>query len=119
VLLAAHPGSTVSLSSEVLPVFREYERSMATALNAYVQPLVGRYVGRLEERLRARGIAAPLRIMKSNGGVIGAEVARHQPIYTALSGPAAGVVRARLVGARLASPTSSPWTSGAPARTSV
>ena len=54
-LLEEHPGCAVSLSTEVLPVFREFERSMATVLNAYVQPLVGRYVGRLAERLaRAR-----------------------------------------------------------------
>jgi len=98
VLREEHPGCAVSLSSEVLPVFREYERSMATVLNAYVQPLVGRYVGRLEERLRSRGIAAPLRIMKSNGGVVGASVVSAQAIHTALSGPAAGVVGARLVG---------------------
>ncbi len=97
-LLAELPGSAVSLSGEVLPVFREYERTMATVLNAYVLPIVGRYVGRLEDELRARGIRAPLRIMKSNGGVIGAGVARHQPIHTALSGPAAGAVGARLVG---------------------
>jgi N-methylhydantoinase A len=92
-----HPDATVSLSSEVLPVFREFERALATVLNAYVQPLVGRYVGRLEERLAARGIAAPLSIMKSNGGVVGAEVVRRQAVHTALSGPAAGVVGARLV----------------------
>lgn len=97
-LLEEHPDCTVSLSSEVLPVFREYERSMATVLNAYVQPLVGRYVGRLEHQMRERGIHAPFRIMKSNGGVISAEVVRRQPIYTALSGPAAGVIGARLVG---------------------
>ena len=98
VLLEEHPACAVSLSSEVLPVFREYERSMATVLNAYVQPLVGRYVGRLEARLRGSGVAAPLSIMKSNGGVVGAEVVRRQAIHTALSGPAAGVVGARLVG---------------------
>jgi N-methylhydantoinase A len=98
VLLAEHPGCAVSLSSEVLPVFREFERSMGTVLNAYVQPLVGRYVTRLAERLRARGIDAPLSIMKSNGGVIGADVVRTQAIHTALSGPAAGVIGARRVG---------------------
>jgi N-methylhydantoinase A len=97
-LLAELPGGAVSLSGEVLPVFREYERTMATVLNAYVLPIVGRYVGRLEDELRARGVRAPLRLMKSNGGVIGADVARHQPIHTALSGPAAGAVGARLVG---------------------
>jgi N-methylhydantoinase A len=98
ILREEHPGCAVSLSSEVLPVFREFERSMVTVLNAYVQPVVGRYVARLGERLRARGIAAPLAIMKSNGGVVSAEVVRTQAIHTALSGPAAGVIGARLVG---------------------
>ena len=97
-LLAEHPRCAVSLSSEVLPVFREFERSMGTVLNAYVQPLVGRYVGRLAERLRGRGITAPLSIMKSNGGVIGADVVQTQAIHTALSGPAAGVIGARRIG---------------------
>jgi N-methylhydantoinase A len=97
-LRAEHPACAVSLSSEVLPVFREFERSMGTVLNAYVQPLVGRYVARLAERLHARGVAAPLSIMKSNGGVIGADVVRTQAIHTALSGPAAGVIGARRVG---------------------
>jgi N-methylhydantoinase A len=98
-LLEEHPGAAVSLSSEVLPVFREFERSMGTVLNAYVQPLVGRYVARLVGELRPRGIRAPLSIMKSNGGVIGADVVRTQAIHTALSGPAAGVIGARRIGA--------------------
>ncbi len=97
-LLAEYPDCTVSLSSDVLPVFREFERSMVTVLNAYVQPVVGRYVARLGARLREGGITAPLSIMKSNGGVVGADVVRTQAIHTALSGPAAGVIGARLVG---------------------
>jgi N-methylhydantoinase A len=97
-LLEEHPGCAVSLSSEVLPVFREFERSMGTVLNAYVQPVVGRYVARLAERLRERAISAPLSVMKSNGGVVGADVVRTQAIHTALSGPAAGVIGARRVG---------------------
>jgi N-methylhydantoinase A len=97
-LLEAEPGWAVSLSSEVLPVFREFERTMGTVLNAYVQPLVGAYVGRLEARLRAHGVTAPLAIMKSNGGVVAASVVRAQAIHTALSGPAAGVIGARRVG---------------------
>jgi N-methylhydantoinase A len=97
-ILEEHPACAVSLSSEVLPVFREFERSMGTVLNAYVQPIVGRYVARLAERLRARGVTAPLSVMKSNGGVVGAEVVRTQAIHTALSGPAAGVIGARRVG---------------------
>ena len=85
------PEAEISLSTDVLPVFREYERGMATALNAGVQPLVGRYIGRLEAGLRDRGIAAPFYVMKSNGGVFSPSLATQQSIHMALSGPAAGV----------------------------
>ncbi|WP_439549622.1 hydantoinase/oxoprolinase family protein [Falsiroseomonas sp.] len=98
------PGIPITLSSEVLPVFREYERSMATALNAYVMPAVATYVRRIEDRLKAGGIAAPLLLMKSSGGVIRGEGAAKQPVQTALSGPAAGVVGARALGLRAGHP---------------
>ena len=93
------PGVEVSLSSEVLPVFREYERSMATVLNARVQPLVGRYVGRIESGLGERQIEAPFFVMKSNGGMFSPREAVREPIHMALSGPAAGVRGAAFVGA--------------------
>jgi len=92
------PGLPVSISSTVLPVFREYERTSAAVLNAYVMPLVASYHQRLESRLRELAVTAPLRIMKSNGGMYGARAAAEQPIHTALSGPAAAVVGAVLVG---------------------
>ena len=82
------PDAVVSLSSEVLPVFREYERSMTTILNVHVMPVVSSYVARLTGRLRENGIAAPLLLMKSSGGVIGAERAQRMPVETVLSGPA-------------------------------
>jgi N-methylhydantoinase A len=88
------PGLLVSLSSEVLPQFREFERSMATALNAAVMPPVSRYVGLLREALDAEGVRAPLLIMKSDGGVTSAATCVRQPVQTVLSGPAAGVVGA-------------------------
>ncbi len=87
----------LSLSSEVLPVFREYERTITTVLNSYVMPRVSGYIDNLDRDLREMGIEAPLLIMKSNGGVIGAETAIRQPVYTALSGPAAGVMGAVVV----------------------
>lgn len=90
-------SSQISISSEILPVYREYERAMATVLNAYVQPLVTRYVGSLETGLRARGINASLLVMKSNGGVFGPQVAMRQPINMALSGPAAGAMGAAFI----------------------
>ena len=88
------PNAHLSLSSEVLPVFREYERTITTVLNAYVMPRVSGYVENLDRELRELGAEAPLLIMKSNGGVIGADTAIRQPVYTALSGPAAGVMSA-------------------------
>ena len=88
------PNAHLSLSSEVLPVFREYERTITTVLNAYVMPRVSGYIENLDRELRELGVEAPLLIMKSNGGVIGADTAIRQPVYTALSGPAAGVMSA-------------------------
>jgi len=94
-----YPDALLSLSSEVLPVFREYERCVTTLLNAYVMPAVSTYVERLEARARESGIAAPLLLMKSNGGVTSTTSAKRKPVETALSGPAAGAVGAAFVGA--------------------
>ncbi|MEC9152260.1 MAG: hydantoinase/oxoprolinase family protein [Pseudomonadota bacterium] len=99
ILRRVHPDALVSLSSDVLRVFREYERSIATVLNVYVMPAVSQYVGQLAEHLKAEDTNAPLLIMKSNGGVVGAREVERVPAHTALSGPAAGVVGARFVGA--------------------
>jgi N-methylhydantoinase A len=93
------PGLAITASHEVLPVVREYERSMATVLNAAVMPAVSTYIARLEARLAEAGVSAPLLLMKSNGGVAGADAIRRAPAQTALSGPAAGVVGARADGA--------------------
>jgi N-methylhydantoinase A len=83
--------AAISLSSVVLPEIREYERTLATALNAALKPVMAGYVGRLGERLRESGVGAPLKIMQSNGGIITAGAARERPVDTLLSGPAAGV----------------------------
>jgi len=90
----------VSRSSAVLPEIREYERTLTTALNAALRPVMEGYVGTLDEEVRATGIDAPLRIMQSNGGVITADVARTRPVNTLLSGPAAGVRGAAHVAGR-------------------
>ncbi|RVT84192.1 hydantoinase/oxoprolinase family protein [Rhodobacteraceae bacterium CCMM004] len=95
------PGVAVTAATDVLPVVREYERSLAAVLNAIVMPGISSYVARLERRLADAGVAAPLLLMQSNGGVAGAEKIRAAPALTALSGPAAGVVGA-LAEARLA-----------------
>jgi N-methylhydantoinase A len=88
------PGTPVSLSSEVLPQFREYERTMATVLNAYLLPQVGSYYGRLASRLEALQVRAPMLIVKSNGGMASTPAAAAQPVLTVLSGPAAAVMGA-------------------------
>jgi N-methylhydantoinase A len=99
IIAAEFPEAMISLSSEVLPVFREYERTLVTMLNSYVMPAVSTYVGRLESRMAARKIDVPLLLMKSSGGVTGTDEVKRSPVQTALSGPAAGVVGAAFVGA--------------------
>ncbi len=95
---AAHPGIAVSLSSEVDPTFREYERTVVTAFDAYMKPIVGRYLERLESGLREAHVRAPLQIMQSRGGLAGTTVARKRPVRLFLSGPAAGVIGGAIVG---------------------
>jgi N-methylhydantoinase A len=102
ILEREHPDAVVSISSEVLREYREYERSMTTLVDAAVKPRVSRYVAsihaRLDEAVGAR--AVPFYIMKSNGGVLSADEVVHQPITTVLSGPAAGALGAGMVAAR-------------------
>lgn len=86
-------GLRVSASNEVLPEYREFERWSTTVVNAYVTPLIDRYLANLEKRLKG----SRLQIMQSNGGTISAVAARAQAVRTVLSGPAAGVVGARAV----------------------
>ncbi|MEM4782673.1 MAG: hydantoinase/oxoprolinase family protein [Halalkalicoccus sp.] len=83
----------VSVSSEVLAEFREFERASTTAVDAYVTPAISSYVGRLAERATDAGVPVP-RIMQSNGGTAEAETVREHAVTTTLSGPAAGVVGA-------------------------
>ncbi len=85
----------VSASHEILPEYREFERWSTTALNAYVAPLMERYLTRLEERLGGAEAARGLRVMQSNGGLISAGTAKMEAVQTILSGPAAGVVGAK------------------------
>ncbi|HIE52270.1 MAG TPA: hydantoinase/oxoprolinase family protein, partial [Armatimonadetes bacterium] len=93
---ARRHGFYVSASVEVLPEFREYERTSTTVINAYLGPVVSRYLARLKEGLETRGCG--LRIMQSNGGAISPRVAQDRPVQTVLSGPAAGVIGAFEVG---------------------
>jgi N-methylhydantoinase A len=94
-----HPDCFVSISSDVIREYREYERTLSTCLNTGLMPLLSRYVGRLQDRLDELGVHAPLRIMKSSGGVARAQELIERPIAAALSGPAAGVIAAAAVAA--------------------
>ena len=94
------PGVAVSLSYQVLPERREYERSATTAVNAYVQPVMRRYLGDLQASLATAGVAAPLLLMQSSGGLMPAEEAARLPVYALESGPAAGVLAAAVFGRR-------------------
>src|SRR5919198_86842 len=95
------PDVAVSLSSEILREQREYERSATTAVNAYVRPLMGRYVAAIRHGLDGAGVRAPLTIMQSSGGVMSAEDATRRPVLALESGPAAGVVAALAMARRL------------------
>ena len=86
------PGLPISLSSEVLPEFREYERTATTTINAYVRPLVAAYFLGSERELRALGVRSRLYIMQSNGGMAAPQVVAATPVHTLLSGPSAGVI---------------------------
>jgi N-methylhydantoinase A len=97
VLADEHPAAVVSLSSEVLREYREYERAMTTLVDAAVKPRVAAYVRTIRARLDDLRPGIPFSIMKSNGGVVSADEVVHQPITTVLSGPAAGALGAALV----------------------
>lgn len=94
---AVWPNEHVSVSSEILPEIREFERASTTALNAYLQPVVGSYLARLDEALASEGFSGAFHIVQSNGGVMSTATARRTPVRTALSGPAAGVIAAATI----------------------
>jgi N-methylhydantoinase A len=93
------PDIHVSLSSEVDPAFREYERTVMTALDAYLHGAVGDYIVRLRRQLEEMGFAARLQVMQSRGGITNAEAVMHRPVSLLLSGLAAGVVGSKHVAA--------------------
>jgi len=91
---ALWPNEHVSASHEILPEIREFERFSTTALNAYLQPEISGYLGRLENALTQGGFDGEFMVVQSNGGVMAVDTACRLPIRTALSGPAAGVIAA-------------------------
>jgi len=94
---AIWPNGNVACSAQILPEIREFERTSTTALNAYLQPVVGGYLGKLDRALATQGFAGQFHIVQSNGGVMSTATARRLPVRTALSGPAAGVIAAAAI----------------------
>jgi len=97
VLAEVFPGRHISLSTELWPEIREYERAMVAVLNAYVQPVMSRYLRGLQQDAQAIGMHTKLYITQSNGGVMSASTAEDKPVRTLLSGPASGVVGAAYI----------------------
>ena len=93
------PGVAISLSCEVCPEIREYERTSTTIANAYVLPRMAGYLGQLEADLKKEGIAGPLLLMMSSGGITTVDTARRYPVRLVESGPAGGAILARTVAA--------------------
>jgi N-methylhydantoinase A len=100
ILRAALPGRFISISSDVLPEIREYERTSTTVVNAYIGPVMARYLRSLRSRLDDSGIEARLLMMQSSGGLIDVERVIAKPAQVVESGPAAGVVGAARLGLR-------------------
>ncbi|MBV9248531.1 MAG: hydantoinase/oxoprolinase family protein, partial [Acetobacteraceae bacterium] len=99
-LARALPDVPVTISSEVCREIREYERTSTTVANAYVLPLMDRYLARMQDGLRALGASCPLLLMMSSGGICTVETARRFPVRLVESGPAGGAILARHVAAR-------------------
>ncbi len=99
ILAAALPGVPITLSHRVCPEIREYERTSTALANAYVQPLMAGYLARLAEGLRTAGMACPLLLMTSAGGVVTVESAMAEPVRLVESGPAGGAILAARIAA--------------------
>ncbi len=98
ILQKEFPDVAVSLSSDVDPAFREYERTVVTAFDAYAKPILRNYLTRLESALSDSGVSAPLQVMQSRGGISAAATAIQRPVRLFLSGPAAGAIGGSGVG---------------------
>ncbi len=92
IIAEAHPDLPVSLSSDVDPAFREYERTCVTAFDAYIKPVISDYLGNMEQGLADAGVGVPLQVMQSRGGLMSSAIARQRPVRLFLSGPASGVI---------------------------
>jgi len=96
-ILEEMPGIYISLSCEILPEIREYERICTTGVNAYLMPKIHRYINKLVKEKKSLGIKQNLHIMQSNGGIMSADFAANRSIHTVFSGPAGGVLAGKYI----------------------
>jgi N-methylhydantoinase A len=104
IVRARAPGVLLTLSSEILPEVREFERTSTAVTNAYVMPVMSRYLGSLGTELRRLGVGAPILVMQSNGGVMTAASGQRRPVHVIESGPAAGVIARAELARRIGRP---------------
>lgn len=96
----AYPDFPVTISSDVLPEFREYERTLTACMNSYVRPKVGGYVKNLQSSLTELGVTSAVNILRSDAGLMSLEISQEKPVYGVLSGPSGGVAGALAVAGR-------------------
>jgi N-methylhydantoinase A len=94
----AWPNSFISVGTDILPEFREFERGSTAALNGYIQPIMSRYLDRLGEELKSQGLRSDVLVMQGNGGMLSAAAAGRRAVQTVMSGPAAGAIAAAQTG---------------------
>ncbi len=104
ILREMSPNLCLSLSSNILPIIREYERLSTTTINAYIMPIMQSYLSNMRDKLRACGFTQEFYIMQSSGGIMSSELAGMRPVYTIDSGPAGGVTAAAQLGTILGFP---------------
>src|SRR5699024_9267899 len=88
----------VTISNDILPEFREYERTLTTVMNSYVRPPMEKYLNNLREKIEKEDIKTPISIVRTDGGLMSVEAAASRPVYTMLSGPSGGVTASALIG---------------------
>lgn len=109
-----YPDLSVSLSCDVILAIKEYERTSTVVVNAYVMPIMNRYLHSLRDRLTEMGLRGPLSVMQSSGGMMTSQVSSQKPVFSLESGPAAGVAASLFLSHRLGIPNAVIFDMGAP-----
>lgn len=98
IAMTVNPDVPVSISHDILPEFREYERTLTTVMNAYVRPKMQNYLRNIEDKMRAKNLKSRVSIVRSDGGLMSIPAAAARPVHTMLSGPSGGVTASAMIG---------------------